>query len=143
MIGGFQVGPFQPAYQQVSVSTGAGRSKRRRRYTVVIDGAEFEVENQQHAIELLSRAKELAQVEATKVAEAVVPVKTVRKTGKKAIALQTPKISSPDPELSQIITDARNAINEIYRSAALQAELAYLMARQQDQDDEEAIMLLM
>ena len=126
-----------------AVSTGAGRSKRRRRYTVVIDGAEFEVENQQHAVELLSRAKELAQVEAARVAEAAVPVKALRKTGKKPIALQTPKISSPDSELSRIITEARNSINEIYRNAALQAELSYLMAKQQEQDDEEAIMLLM
>ncbi len=141
----FQPIAFQPAFQQVAAaSTGAGRpSRRRRRYVVEIDGQMFEAQSVEHAQAILDRARELAQTAAEEVAAEVVPVKAVRKVGKKPIALPTPTISSPDPELADAVRAARVAINETYRRAALEAELAYWMARQADEDEEEALLLLM
>jgi len=141
----FQPIAFQPAFQQVvAVSTGAGRSNRkRRRYVVEIDGQIFEVQSVEHAQAILERARELATRTAQEIAAEVVPAKVVRKVGKRPVSLPTPKISSPDPELAAAISDTRRAINEIYKQAALQAELAYWLARQRDEDEEEALLLLM
>lgn len=145
----FQVGAFQPAFQQIATSTGqtpAGRPSRakRKRYFVEIDGETFEVRSPEHAQALLERAREVAQAHATEVAQQVVPQK--RKTGSKPVPLPTPAISSPDPELQPLITQARKAINEIYRQAAIDAELAFLMAlkrqRELDDDDEEFLLLM-
>lgn len=143
MIGGFQPLAFQPNFQQAAASTGAGRPKRRRRYVVEIDGQLFDVQSAEHARALLDRARELAVSQAEKVAATVVPQKAQRKTGTKPVALPTPRISSPDPELADVISQARTAINEIYRKAAIEAELAYLLARQMEEDEEEALLLLL
>ena len=91
MIGGFQVGPFQPAYQQGSAATGGGLNrKRRRRYYVEIDGQSFEVQGLDHARALLDRAKEVARTHAETLAKAA--VQTARKTGDKPVPLPTPTI---------------------------------------------------
>lgn len=152
-IGGFQVGPFQLAFQQAAgaTSVGAGRpskgTARRKRYYVDIDGETFEVSSPEHARALLERAAEMAQQVAAEVAAEVVPQRRKSATSTKPVALPTPRISSPDPELADAIRQARIAINEIYRKAAINAELALLMAlqrqREQDDDDDEAILLLM
>lgn len=123
--------------------TPAGRPKRRR-YYVEIDGQPFEVRDAQHAQALLDRARELARTHAQELASEIVSRETIRKTGRKPVALPTPKITSPDPELRQVVQQARMAINEVYRSAAIDTELAVLLARQlSDEDDEDALLLLM
>jgi hypothetical protein len=151
-IGGFQVGPFQLAYQQAAgAASGAGRasksSSRRNRYFVEIDGETFEVSGPDHARALLDRAAEMAQQVAAEVATQVVPQRRKSAASTKPVALPTPRISSPNPELANEIRQARIAINEIYRKAAINAELALLMAlqrqREQDDDDDETIFLLM
>ena len=63
--------------------------------------------------------------------------------GKKPIALPTPRIASPDPELKEIVQQARKAINEVYRSAAIDTELAALLARRLAEEDEEEALLLL
>ena len=120
----------------------AGR-KTRRRYLVKIDDQTFDVASPQHAQALLDRAREVARAYADELAAKLVSRETIRK-GSKPVALPTPKISSPDPELKQVISVARKAINQIYRESALDAELALLLARRlADEDEEEALLLLM
>lgn len=129
-------------------STGAGSNKRhKRRYYVEIDGQQFEVDSAQHAQALLERAAETAKQVAAEVAAEVVPRKRKSAASTKPVALPTPRISSPDPELADMVRQARIAINETYRKAAIDAELALLMAlqrqRDNDDDDDETLLLLM
>jgi hypothetical protein len=120
--------------------TPAGR--KTRRYFIEIDGQTFEVRDAQHAQALLDRAREMALAHAQELAAKA--VQTSRKMGKKPVALPTPVIRSPDPELAPVIRRARKAINEVYRGAAIDAELALLLARSlADEDEEEALLLLM
>jgi hypothetical protein len=91
---------------------------------------------------LLDRAREVARAHAQELAADAVQSST--KTGRKPLALPTPKIASPNPELKPIIQNARKAINAVYREASIDTELALLMARRlADEDEEEALLLLM
>jgi hypothetical protein len=115
--------------------------KHRKRYFVEVDGQIFEVGDVQHAQALLDRAREVALRHAQELAAKAVPIR--RKVGRKAIPLPTPRISSPDPELKEIVREARQKINAVYKQAAVDTELAYLMARQLEQEDEEEALLLL
>ena len=120
----------------------AAHGSRRRRKFIEIDDQLFEVRDAQHAQALLERAREVAVRHAQELAAQTVPA--TRKVGKKPVRLRTPAISSPDPELAPVIRQARKAINEVYRSAAIEAELTLLLARALDeQDEEDALLLLM
>ena len=132
------VPPTSPTTPEV---TPAGRKTQRKRYFVEIDGQEFEVADAQHAQALLERARDVAVRHAQELAAEAVQVS--RKVGKKPVALATPRIASPNPELKQIVREARQKINEVYRSAAIDTELALLMARQLELEDEEETLLLL
>jgi len=120
----------------------SAHGSRRRRKFIEIDDKLFEVRDAQHAQALLERAREVAVRHAQELAAETVPA--TRKMGKKPVRLRTPAISSPDPELAPVIRQARKAINEVYRSAAIDAELALLLARAlEEQDEEDALLLLM
>jgi hypothetical protein len=142
--GGSQVSPGSDVQITVSLgeqlSTGAGRSHRRR-YYIDIDGQTFPVDSAEHARALLERAREIAASHAREIAEKVAP--RSRKVGKKPIPLPTPHISSPDAELTEIISAARNAINDLYRTAAIEAEIAFLLRKAAEDDEDDALMLLM
>lgn len=130
-----------PTPSPTPTPTPAGHSRRRRLF-VEIDGENFEVRDAQHAQALLDRARELAKSHAEELAKAA--LRTNRKIGKKPVSLPTPRISSPDPELREVVRQARKAINQVYRSAALDTELAMLMLRKMaEEDEEEAILLLL
>lgn len=120
---------------------GGIQGKRRRRYFVEIDGQSFEVRSQAQAQEILSQAKEVAESHAEQMAKAV--VRTQRGKGNKPVKLATPKISSPNAELKSAVSETRKAINATYRRAAMEAEIAFLMAQKAEQDEEETILLLM
>lgn len=124
--------------------TPAGKAgqHRKRRLLVEIDDQIFEVASPEHARAILERAREIAQAHAEELA--LKTVTQVKKRGSKPIKLPTPSISSPDPELHGVIQDARIAINAIYRTAAIDTELALLLAsRLADEDEEETLLLLM
>lgn len=129
-----------PTPPEIPTVTPAGRKTRKRSF-VEIDGQTFEVADAEHARALFDRAREMAVRHAQKLAEA--RLQTARGTGRKPIALPTPRIASADPELKEIVREARQKINEVYRSAAIDTELALLMARQLEEEEEEAILLLM
>lgn len=119
----------------------AGKPRKRRLF-VEIDGQAFEVRDIQHAQALLDRARELAQSVAQTVAAET--IERVQPKGAKPIRLPTPAIRSNDPELAPVIQQARKAINDVYRSAAIDTELAVLLARKlAEEDDEDALLLLM
>jgi hypothetical protein len=130
----------EPEEEVTDDTIGGIQGRRRRRYFVEIDGQSFEVRTQAQAVEVLNRAKEVAVSHAEQMAKAA--VRTARPTGKKPVKLATPKINSPNPELKSAVSEARKAINALYRKASMEAEIAYLMA-QQEQDEEETILLLM
>lgn len=127
-----------PEPEDEEESTG-GLNKRRRRYLVQVDGQTFQVSSKTEAIQVLERAKALAIEHAEQLAKVSVPT---RKTGGKPAKLPTPKISSPDPELKSVVSEVRKEINATYRRAAMEAEIAYLMAKKAEQDDEDDILLL-
>jgi hypothetical protein len=131
--------PPAPAEPEVQP---AGKAKRHRRLYVEIDGQQFEVDSPNHAVALLERAKEMARAHAQELAAQTVP--TSRKVGKRPVAIPTPRITSPDPELRQVVREARKSFNDLYRETAIEVELAYLMARKlAEEDEEEALLLLM
>jgi hypothetical protein len=135
--------PIPPTPEEVT-QTPAGRSKRKRRYEVEIDGQIFPVESPEHARALLEQAKELALKQAPQKAEAVVAQRIKAKAPEgKPIRVPVPQIYTPDPELISLVSRARIDINKMYRDAALAAEIALRLKMQEiDDDDDEILMLL-
>lgn len=120
----------------------AGRPIRRKRYYIEIDGQTFDVPSIADAETLLTRAKALALNHAQQAAEHIVSRGT--QSGSKPIALPTPTIRSPNPELRDLIHETHEIINNVYRSTAIDAELAALLTRAlAEQDEEEALLVLM
>jgi hypothetical protein len=101
-----------------------------------IDGQEFVTESLEEAHALLSKAKVLAQTQAQEAAEAVVEkaIAKARRIG--SAAVKPPAITAPAELQSQV-----DAIRQVYRDAAMVAEMQVLMALQAEQDDEETILL--
>lgn len=115
-----------------------GRARKyRRRYIVEVDGQDFAVESEEDARALLESAKETAQ---EVVEQAIVSAKAAPPT------LKAPRIrvrGEVGPELQSLIAEValvRQQIRDLYERARRDAEIAYLM---QLDDDEEAISLLL
>lgn len=134
MIGGFQVGAFQPAYQQQeSRKQGAGSNKKRRKryqekYLVEIDGVDFVVQSAEEAEALLAEARQTVE-EAVAVPQAVQKIKAPKIRVRGPV---TPDLS----ELVSIVKDAREAIRAIYEQAR-NAEIATLLRMKAEDDDED------
>lgn len=121
--------------------TGAGKSKRRHRYFVEIDGQQFEVRGAAEAQQLLERAKALAERAAETKAKKV-EAKAARAQKPRPVRLEVPKITA-SPELGLDLAPIRRDIARIYDNAAALAELRVLLQRAMEEDEEEAILLLM
>lgn len=114
--------------------SGAGRPKRpRRRLLVEIDGQDFEVSSPEEAQVLLARAKQVATQAIEKARKA--PVRVDR-------GIQRPRISTPDPELIPVVKQARQEIRSLYDEFSMELEIAALM-RKRDEEEEEAIIRLL
>jgi hypothetical protein len=126
------------------VSGGRKKSKPPRRYTVVIDGQEFEVSSVAEAEALLTRAKQLANEAA---GQAVERSAKRAKRGKQAVEVQIPVIETAAPELKSLVSTYRDDIEAIYRQMAIDAEIGQLLRlkwqRELDDDDEEALFVLL
>lgn len=121
--------------------TPAGRARRRKRYEVEIDGRVFEVDGPEHALALLDQAKELARQQAPLIAERIAE-KRVRTN--KPVHTPAPAITTSDVELREIVAQARKAIVDVYRMAAVEAEIRLRMEKQRrDDEDEDDILLLL
>jgi hypothetical protein len=133
---------FVPPTPQPEGMKPAGRSKRKRSF-VEIDGQQFEVRNAQHARALLERAREVAVTHAKELAAEIVAREANRKSTK-PVRLPTPSITTEAPELQEVVREARKSFNELYRSTAIDTELALLLARKlADEDEEDALLLLL
>jgi hypothetical protein len=112
----------------------AGRPKKQRRKLLVeIDGQDFEVSSEEEAAVLLARAKALA-IQSIEKAHAA-PVRVNR-------GVQRPKISTPDLELIPVVQQARQTITSLYDDFSRDLEIAALM-RKRDEEEEEAIIRLL
>jgi len=118
----------------VSENKGAGRKRRRRRLIVEIDGREFEVSSPSEALSLLEQAKDVAQAQVAKARAA--PVRIAR-------GIQRPRIRTAAPELKQIVAQARKEIVSLYDGLARDVEIAALMAKANEEEEEALIRLLM
>jgi hypothetical protein len=114
-----------------SSSTGAGsRRKRRRRLVVDINGEDFEVSDQDEALELLAKAREVA-LKAVEKARAA-PIRIDR-------GIQRPRIATTSAELRPIVRQAREDIKSLYDELIRDLEIRALMARAEEDDDEETL----
>ena len=132
---------FVPPVPEPTPDTGAGKSRRKRRHYVEIDGQQFDVANANEALQLLNRARALAEVAAETKAKKV-EAKAARAQKPRPIRIQTPKITA-SPELGLDLSQIRQDIARIYDSAAAEAELRVLLLRALEEDEEESILLLM
>lgn len=112
----------------------AGRAKhRKRRYIVEIDNQEFEVSGIEEAQELLDKAKNLAASVVTSARNS-----TIVKPG-----LKVPQIRTPNKELVPVVQQARKEIRDLYSDLQRDLEIRFLLARADEEDEEEAIIRLL
>jgi translation initiation factor IF-2 len=123
---------------------GAGRSRRRRKYIIRIEGRVFEAEDESQAIAILEQAQVLAEKAASNRADEI-----VEKALPKAISLGAVKpiaIKAPTVQVSEALqaqADATQAaIDRAYANASAIAELRLLLALRAAEEDEEEFLLL-
>lgn len=111
--------------------SGAGRPKRpRRRLLVEINGEDFEVSSAEEARVLLAQAKQIAEKAIEKARTA--PLRVRR-------GISRPRISTPAPELKQVVAEARQDIVSLFDGLARDLEIAALMRKQFEDEEEEAL----
>jgi hypothetical protein len=114
-------------------NTGAGRPKKpRRRLLVEINGEDFEVSSEEEARALLQEAREIA----TKAIEKArsTPVRVNR-------GVQRPSIRTNAPELRQVVAQARRDIVHLFDGLARDMEIAALMRKRMEEDEEEEALI--
>jgi hypothetical protein len=119
--------------EPISENKGAGKRRRRKKYLVEIDGQDFEVSSPSEAIELLARAKTVATQAIEKASKAPTRV---------GPGIDRPRIRTSDPELKPVVHRAQAELTKIYDSAIRDLEIAALM-RKADEDEEEALIRLL
>ena len=135
--GAWQCDAATPPPVVVPTVTPAGRGRRtRRRYVVEIDGQEFVTDSIEQAQAHLDRAKALAVRQAQERASEVVERAIAKARSIGPAAVKPPVIKAPKELQTQV-----EAIQQLYRDAALAAEIQVLMALQAEMDDEETILL--
>jgi hypothetical protein len=120
--------------EPVSTNKGAGRPRRRRRLLVEIDGRDFEVSSADEAIALLKKARTAAETIIEKAR--TTPTRVNR-------GVQRPRISTPDPELKQVVAQARKEITSLYNAHSRELEIRALMMKREEEEEEEAILRLL
>lgn len=136
-----QVPPIPPTPDPEPEQQPGGKSKRKQRFYVEVDGQQFFVNSASEAIQLLDRAKALAERLAETQAQEL-EQKAKRSPKKKQIKLQTPRIAA-SPELQLDLAPIRQDLTRIYDNAAAVAELRLLLQRAIEEEEEEALLLLM
>lgn len=119
---------------------GAGKSKaKRKKYIVEIDGEDFRVESPTEAQRLLDRAREVAE-------EAVELVKEVPKKARPNLKSPRIRVRGEGEDLQAIVSivaKTRDDIRRLYRDASRTAEIAALLRKQLEDDEEDAITVLL
>lgn len=119
----------EPEPEPESTQKPAGRPKRlRRRLLVEINGEDFEVSGAEEARVLLEQARQITQRAIEKARTA--PVRVNR-------GVQRPRITTPAPELKQVVAEARREITTLFDDLARDMEIAALMRKRFEEQDEE------
>lgn len=119
---------------------GAGKSRaKRKKYIVEIDGEDFHVESPAEAQRLLDRAREVAE-------EAVELVKEAPKKARPSLKSPRIRVRGEGEDLQAIVSivaKTRDDIRRLYRDASRTAEIAALLRKQLEDDEEDAITVLL
>lgn len=132
---------YPPDVSVPSRNVGAGRSKKRRRVEIEVDGEVFDVASEADAVYLLEKLKETAQEKADSVvsksstAGNKLPRKVIHDARK---ALKAPVIKAP-ADLAFVVDD----IARIYEEALEAVEKAVLRKKQEDDEDDAIIQLIL
>lgn len=123
---------------------GAGRSKKRRRYTVEVDGEEFPVDSLAEAEAIFAQVREAAQEKAQQVLQRA--AKAEKRPSRKVLAdarkaLPAPVITTDAP-VSAAVDALMAEIEALYRSTLQTVEIGALLKRQADEDEDETILML-
>ena len=156
----FQITAFQvDAFQHVGLAgelpevgarqTGAGRSRRRRRYEVEIDDEVFAVESAAEAEELISKARDIAEQQARAEAERVIKKRRIASRREKkplkldAITLPVPYVKARADGSEELAQQIQAQLDAVYARAARDAEIALRVRRQVELDEEDSIILFL
>jgi hypothetical protein len=123
----------------------AGRSRRRKKYEIEIDGQVFEAESEAEALALLEQAKEQAEEKASAVTSKAIAA--VNRPKRKVLAdvrkaLKPPVIEATEP-LQQSANAVLKQIQAIYDDALRAVEISALLKKQEDEQDDEDILLML
>jgi len=119
-------------------SKGAGRSRRRRRYVIRIEGRVFTAESEAEALAILKQAEALAEIAATRKAEEIVEralPKAMSLGAVKPINIKTPGVEA-SPELEAQAIETMVAISRAYENASMLAEMRLLLALAEEEEEE-------
>lgn len=137
-------GSDAPPAPAPTTQTPAGRSRRRQRFVIEIDGQYFEVGSEAEALAILAQARALAekaaQAKADDIVERATP-KVLQARVVKRVSIKTPKVQA-SKELKEAVQETRIAIERVYRTASDTAELRLLLALAEFEEDEEEVLLL-
>lgn len=129
----------------VRPSSGAGRPKRKRKYTVEIDGEEFAFDTASEAVQLLELARQQAEEKARLAVSraAASPHRQRRRVLQDARKLlDMPAISAP-AEIAGAVDDTLEQIRHIFAQALRDIEISMHLAQIVLRDDAEFEELLM
>lgn len=128
----------------------AGRKRKhgdreQRRFEVEIDGEVFEAASEDEALAILDAAKAEAQANADKTVERA--TKAEKRPTRKILAdarksLTAPEIVAPDPIKTRADTVVAE-IEAIYKEAMQLVEMAALLRKKEQEDEDEAIILML
>lgn len=123
-----QVAP-EPEPEPELTQKPAGRPKRpRRKLLVEINGQDIEVSSADEARVLLGQARQVAERAIEKARAA--PLRVSR-------GIQRPRITTNAPELEQVVAEARQDIVSLFDALARDLEIATLMRKRLEEQDEE------
>jgi hypothetical protein len=113
---------------------GRKRKQHRKRLLVEIDGRDFEVESVEQAVALLERAKEVAVKQIAAVRASPVRV---------AQGIKRPSIRTNSEPLRELVREKRAQIVALYDQLLRDLEIKHLMAKAEEDDEEETLIRLL
>lgn len=137
------IAAFTVADQTAPPATTVVPAGKRRRYYVEIDGQDFPVDSAAQAVELLQRARAIAEHQAE--SKASVAEKRLRHKPSVPTVKLAPPVITASPALEAEIAPLVADIERLYARAAETAELRLLMLKQLEaeaEDDDDDVLLL-
>ena len=140
-----QNGLFVPSTNRGAGSPSKTRKPRKRRFTVTVDGEDFQVSSVEEAQEILAKVRESAEEQAevvTQRAKAVSnrPQRKVLADARKSLAVPSIKVPADMRPAAEAL---RAEIESIYNAAIQAVEIGALLRKQAEQDDEDDLLMLL